>query len=189
MFSYLLRGRPLGARSVSKCAIAVAAIVLLCGVDSAHAAQRKMSLTQLTTKADHIVVGEVIDMHCYEGVWQAVGPTIFTDVTLRIEEEWKGKVKAKTLTVRVPGGELADGRRIVVSGMPKFTMNEKCLVFTRKYEGTQWVFGHMQGKYRMKVKRVVSKFGFAIDKDILTHALKPKIEALIVKERRERKGR
>lgn len=59
----------------------------------------------------------------------AVGPGVFTDVSLRVLEPLLGGVlPGDAITVRIPGGLLGE-RNVVIEGMPSFAVGEELVVF------------------------------------------------------------
>lgn len=59
----------------------------------------------------------------------ALGPGVFTDVSLLVVEPLLGGVlPGASVTVRLPGGVLSD-RQVVVEGMPTFAVGEEMVVF------------------------------------------------------------
>lgn len=100
----------------------------------------KMDPSQLTARADLIVVGQVKGM---ESRWDP-GETIFTYVTIAVEQSEKGSSGAE-VTLRFPGGEVGEiGLR--VSDSPVFQKGEKVKVFLKGKE-TYDIVGLYQGKH------------------------------------------
>ena len=159
--------------------ISVFLLSLLLVAPPATALQRPMTLKQLVNGAEHIVVARAKKVTYTTAHWPRVGTLPFTDVTLLLEEQWKGHIEGTELVVRVPGGKRPGGSWVRASDTPSFQEGEKVLVFTYTNFGKQWVYGWQQGKYRMFVKRVVGKVGYPVPRDILTFPLKRKIEALL----------
>ncbi len=56
-----------------------------------------------------------------------------TAYRVRIERALKGRTVESELTVRVPGGVGADGRRLVIWGAPEFQKRERVLLFLGRY--------------------------------------------------------
>jgi hypothetical protein len=83
-----------------------------------------MSLTELTTSADSIVVGNVRGVH---SAWDAHLRTIVSKVDVDVDEVWKGKASGR-LTVVALGGVVGD-IEMTVEGMPTFVVGEKSLLF------------------------------------------------------------
>ena len=159
--------------------LAIFVLLLVSGL--VWGSQRPFSLEKLCGKSEHIVVGKVTKLSYYRAEWPKVGTIPFTDVTIEVEEQWKGKLADAKLVIQVPGGKHADGTRMTVSETPTFQVGEKVLLFTARYNGRQWVYGWEQGKYTMVIQRVVGKEGFPIDEDILTYPLRRQIEELVRK--------
>ncbi len=145
-----------------------------------------LSLEKLTRKAERIVLGKVRSVRGYQAEWPRVGQVIFSDVTLKVEETWKGVRPREDLVLQVPGGTTSDGVRMVVSGAPTFQVGEKVLVFTTRMSVTHhnnrdWVVGWELGKYTVKIQRVLGKPGHPISEDILCFPLKRKVDEILRK--------
>ncbi len=163
-----------------------AILLPLVGVGIAFAAQVPLSLDHVCREAERIVVGEVTQAVAVNDEWPGLGEITYTDVTIRIEERYKGPADAETLTVRVPGGtDPETGLTLSVSGTPSFRIGERVLVFAKNQFGKPWVYGWSQGKYEIVVKRVVGQTGGPIGEDILLFALKSKIESILLRQAAE----
>ncbi len=157
-------------------------IFWLATVTSAHASQTPLTLEDLCRKSERITVGTVQSMRCYQAPWPRVGTITFTDVTIRVEEIWKGTLAGRDLVIQIPGGQNPDGSTLHVSETPRFRIGERALVFTYTYRGRHWIYGWEQGKYNVVVERVVGRTGMPIPKDILSYPLKRRIETILNKK-------
>lgn len=110
----------------------------------------KLTVEELTDRADSILIGRVTDIACYH---EGEG-NIYTQVTLSVEQTIKGEVK-ETVNVRVPGGEL-NGQTLWVEDAPSFQMGERVVVFLEEREGTFTVVGGFQGKFTIDDNNMVS---------------------------------
>ena len=99
-----------------------------------------MSLAELTTSADNIVVGNVRGVH---SAWDARMRTIVSTVDVDVDEVWKGQASA-SLTVVALGGAVGDVE-MTVEGMPRFVVGEESLFFLHGKSRLQ-VVGMSQGK-------------------------------------------
>jgi len=100
---------------------------------------KKMELSQLTARADLIVVGQVKEI---ESRWDP-GETIFTYVTIGVEQSEKGSSGAE-VTLRFPGGEVGE-IGLWVSDSPVFQKGEKVKLFLKGKEIYD-IVGLYQGK-------------------------------------------
>ena len=74
--------------------------------------------------------------------------SIFSLVTLRVDEALKGR-PGRTVTFRVPNGQVGRYRRIVV-GAPEFAMGDEVVVFLQgQAPQVPTLFGLSQGVYRV----------------------------------------
>ncbi len=126
--------------------------------NSAHAVMLKMDLEELTEGADKIIVGTVLSS---SSKWNEDRTSIFTKVTILVEERLKYAAEYQEITIIVPGGE-AEGITQVVSDMPEFRAGERVLLFLDQlaaHQGPQMnmkellpaapifsMHGHFQGK-------------------------------------------
>jgi hypothetical protein len=85
------------------------------------------SATSLTAGADRVVRATVSDVRSQ---WDAARMHIYTDVTLRVEEAYKG-TGARVVHVRHLGGTV-DGVAMLTVGESHFDRNEEVLVFLRR---------------------------------------------------------
>jgi len=110
----------------------------------------KLTIEELTDRADSILVGEVTDIDCHQ---EGEG-NIYTLVTLSVEQTIRGETK-EAVSVRVPGGEL-DGQTLWVEDSPSFQMGERAAVFLEEHEGIFTVVGGFQGKFTIDSNNTVS---------------------------------
>jgi hypothetical protein len=110
----------------------------------------KLTVEELTARADAILVGEVTDGSCY----QEDEGNIYTQVTLSVEQTIKGETK-EAVSVRVPGGEL-NGQTLWVEDAPSFQAGERAVVFLEEREGILTVVGGFQGKFTIDNNNMVS---------------------------------
>lgn len=83
-----------------------------------------MSLEQITSGSDVIVVGSVEDL---EAVWSADGRIIITRVKVSVERAIKGGPR-RSLVLETPGGRVGD-QFMVASGAPVFARGERVVLF------------------------------------------------------------
>ncbi len=98
-----------------------------------QAGEGKSNLAELTSGADSVIVGTVVERSSY---WNDEHTGIYTSAVLSIEEELKGTVGRDRITVTLPGGE-ADGIGQWVSDVPSFDRGEKAVVFLKKLSTEQ----------------------------------------------------
>jgi hypothetical protein len=110
----------------------------------------KLTIEELTARANSILVGEVTDIACYR---EGEG-NIYTRVTLSVEQTIKGETK-EVVNLRVPGGEL-NGQAMWVEDAPSFQLGERAVVFLDKGEGIFTVVGGFQGKFTIDKNNMVS---------------------------------
>lgn len=109
----------------------------------------KLTVQQLASRADSILVGKVTDIACYE---EGEG-NIYNQVTLSVEQTIKGETK-QAVNVRVPGGEL-NGQTLWVEDTPSFQTGERVVVFLEEREDIFTVVGGFQGKFSIENNNMV----------------------------------
>lgn len=117
---------------------------------------KKMNLGQLTREATYIVIGTVMNLEEKEVPYFEHRRALFTEVTLNVEQWFKGRSQAKGLVFRYLRGI---GGRVFVGGAPTVTRGEKVLVFLapdpRLENAPLEVVGLIQGRYVIRGDRAV----------------------------------
>jgi hypothetical protein len=105
----------------------LASLVLTFGFAASAAATTVVPLSDeaLASGADMVVLGVVtaVDIAHYE-----IGPGVFTEVEVRVDERLDATVSTSTVLLRIPGGS-SDERTILVPGMPAFELGEEVVLF------------------------------------------------------------
>ncbi len=102
---------------------------------------RAMSLAELASSADSIVVGTVFSVNA---AWDAEHRKILSTIEIDVEESWKGSSDTQRITLVQPGGGVGD-IEMTVQGMPTFSTRERSLLFLQGRQRFQ-VVGMGQGK-------------------------------------------
>ena len=103
---------------------------------------RAMDLSELTTSADRIVLGEVLST---DSAWDAKHRTIYSTVEIAVSESWKGQVpESGRIRLRHLGGIVGE-IEMTVYGEASFEQGERVVVFI---QGGHLV-GMGQGKRRL----------------------------------------
>jgi len=134
----------------------------------------KLPLERLTQESDRIVLGRVEDLRCE---WNKNRDLIFTIVTLRIREVWKGQILLPSVIIQIPGGTMGD-LSLCVSDTAVFHRGEEVLVFLRENQDPSDVHdsltatlspspsfsvnGWAQGKYSIDQYGVARKGGYTV---------------------------
>ena len=118
----------------------VCGILLLCALFAALAApavtlRGPADVASLTARADAVVRAQVVKLASAYGDGGASSGLVFTFVTLRPLEWWKGVAPPHEVAIRIPGGELGELGQ-VVQGAARFREGEEVVVFLRRL-GTQ----------------------------------------------------
>lgn len=89
--------------------------------------QRK-SFKELVVEAQLVAVGNVSRVEAISTTGQSYA---YTYVTVSDLEVLKGSYSSPEITLRTDGGPLANGRTLVVAGMPRFRESERVVVFVK----------------------------------------------------------
>lgn len=136
------------ARSLVLALAAASGVFLLDGGPRLRGAEASLvmalDLPELTTRADRIVVGEVMSV---KSGWDRNRERILSTIEIQVAEVWKGATPGGTgrITVVQPGG-VADGIEMKVHGMPAFAAGERAVLFLRGATGPVSIVGMGQGK-------------------------------------------
>jgi hypothetical protein len=100
----------------------------------------------LTQRADRVVLGTVESSQAH---WSADHKSIYTDVTLRVTQVYKGDASVGgTVVVRREGGSI-DGVGMRVFGAASFSLGEEVVVFMETRGVASYTVGMTQGKLRV----------------------------------------
>jgi hypothetical protein len=105
------------------------------------------TFAQLIAGAERVVVAEVVDVESRR-VIESSGPTIVTEVSLRIERTLKGQARS-IITLEFPGGTIGD-ETLEISGMPRFRIGDRDVLFIKGGRiSLSPLVGFMHGRFRV----------------------------------------
>jgi hypothetical protein len=108
-------------------------------------------LTRMSTAVVHAQVTEV------RSAWNDEKTFIFTYVTLRVDETFRGEA-TETVVVRVPGGKVGD-YVVEMEGAPRFRTGDEVVVFLGRWDdGAPMVAGYAQGVSRVQKDALGNRF-------------------------------
>src|SRR5579883_1831307 len=112
-----------------------------------HATQvLRLSLADLTHRADAIVVGHVVSQSVH---WNDTGQRIYTDTVVAVDQDLRDRLlPTSTVVVRQAGG-MVGNVGMVIAGVPKFASGETVLLFLRRAGQFYGVVGLAQGKMKI----------------------------------------
>jgi len=114
-------------------------------------AVEKLTLEELTARADFIVLGTVTNL---TSQWTADHKSIYTLVALSVEELIKGDLGNGEIVIMVPGGT-AEGVTQTMEDAASFRVSERVVVFLRQGDdATYYVIGGFQGKYTIEDDKI-----------------------------------
>ena len=112
----------------------------------------KMNLEGLATSADTILVGTVTAV---TSRWNDENTTILTEVRITVGQAVAGVIAANEVTLVLPGGKVGVVEQ-GTSGIPRFVVGERVLVFLKQGEGGRFqVVGGFQGKLTIEYNVVL----------------------------------
>jgi hypothetical protein len=105
----------------------------------------KMTQKDLVRDAAAVVKGQVIQVNSF---WTPDGSIIVTEAMVKVDEAFLGRPDS-VIVVKTFGGEV-NGFYVEAHGFPKFTVNEKVLLFLEaETDGVARVAGYQQGQFRV----------------------------------------
>jgi hypothetical protein len=119
----------------------LAALIALAGAPARASLVLALDLSQLTARAERVVVAEVLSV---SPRWDTDHRSIYSTIELAVAERWKGDAAAR-LTIVQLGGEV-DGVTMRVHGLPSFTVGERAVLFLQGAPGAAQLVGLGQGK-------------------------------------------
>jgi hypothetical protein len=109
-------------------------LIAIMGVaGNAFALMLEKSLEEVSTGADSIIVGKVLQKQSH---WNRDKTQIYTRVVISTEERLKGSAHSGNVTLVIPGGKIGD-TTLQVTDTPDFTVGENVTVFIRSLTDTQ----------------------------------------------------
>lgn len=105
----------------------LAAVLLAIAPAASASVMVEVTVDEMAREADLVARGKVVRTESRRSV---DGMRIFTEVTLQVDERWKG-ASGSTVRFRVPGGT-HDGIAQIVQGAPRFTEGEEVIVFLHR---------------------------------------------------------
>lgn len=105
----------------------------------------KMTQKDLVRDAAAVVKGQVIQVNSF---WTPDGSIIVTEAMVKVDEALLGRPDS-VVVVKTFGGEV-NGFYVEAHGFPKFTVNEKVLLYLEaEQDGVARVAGYQQGQFRV----------------------------------------
>jgi hypothetical protein len=118
----------------------------------------KLNLQQLAQRADLIVQGQVQSIYTQ---WDAGRHLVFTYISIRVDESFKGESRQSVL-IRQVGGTVGT-IQMSIAGVPQFKSGETAIVFLKRQDdGTFQIVGMNQGLYEIVEDFAVSNL-FGVD--------------------------
>lgn len=159
--------------------VAIAIALLFIFSNSAQALMLKMSLEELTSGAESVVVGTVVSSTSY---WNADQTNIYTEVVISVEDRLKGPAGNNTITIIVPGGTAGETTEWV-EDTPVFVVGEQVGLFVKDVDSTRLaqmglgamaqqfaanppseVYGNFQGKLSFTESKLSTGNKMSVDK-------------------------
>ncbi len=127
---------------------ALTSLFTLMAVASAHATTvLKVDVETMTATSEWVVEARVTDVRYAD--LRGEGAGLFTDVTLTIDQVYKGEAVPARYVLRLVGGVGDDGMALTVPGMPRFRRGERVILFLEKTTTGHVPCGLGQGVWRV----------------------------------------
>ena len=140
-------------------------------VQPVKGAMAEVTVAELTAQASDIIRGDVTAIESY---WNESETFIFTGVTLKVAQIFKGELTIPSeITVEIPGGKVGD-IGLGVEHAPHFETGQQVILFlSEQNDSTYHVTGWEKGKFTLE-KETVKETGKTISsfQDEINQALK-----------------
>jgi hypothetical protein len=114
-----------------------------------------MDLEEMTTRADRVVVGEVLSV---KSAWEPDHKRIFTNIEIRVADTWKGTIPlGGKIIVQQPGGQVGDIESRVY-GLAHFREGDRAVLFLKGTEQASAVLGLGQGMRSLRFDESARKW-------------------------------
>jgi hypothetical protein len=115
-------------------ALAIAIFTAIIGFSkNTSALMLEMSLEELTSGADAIIVGQVLHR---KSQWNLEKTNIYTTIVISPHERLKGNAHSGNITIVVPGGTIGE-TTVEVTDVPDFSIGEKVVIFASQLTDKQ----------------------------------------------------
>jgi len=125
----------------------VLALVLIPRSHAGATTVLQVDVPAMTALSDWIVDARVLRTDYVD--LRPEGKGLFTDVTLAIDDVFKGEGVPRSYVMRLMGGQARDGLALTVPGMPIFTPGERAVLFLEKTNIGHVPCGLGQGVWRV----------------------------------------
>lgn len=118
--------------------------------------QNKSSfIERMAQGADLIITGKVVEQN---SAWNSDKTSIYTNVTIRVDEYIKGQNTRNDIVITHPGGEVGDVGELYTH-VPTFRNDEEILLFVKKNVRTNYyeVFQGESGKFTLSEDKVTGE--------------------------------
>lgn len=122
--------------------LVLAAFVLALLTGSSMALLRNFTKEELIQNSESIVLGTVQETRC---AWAEDHSQIFTYVTFRVEDQFKGQPAGTEITLQIPGGTVGEITQ-VTTDTPTLEPGMRVIVHTFMQDtGYLWIYGWEKG--------------------------------------------
>ena len=128
-------------------------IFLLTGFSGVRAIIVQYSLEELVTRSELVVMGEVSGLQTR---WNKDQEPIYTEITVKVEEVWKGKLETGTVTIEQIGGKHAE-TELTVPDAAVFKTGMRVVLFIDRSEDFTDLTGWYQGKFNVEDETTIQE--------------------------------
>jgi len=137
----------------------VLTVCLVLAVGTSYALLPNFSKEELIQKSEAIVLGTVQDVSC---AWAEDHSQIYTYVTLKVEDQFKGEPVGKEMVIQIPGGTVGEMTQWV-SDTPKISVGLRVILHTFMQDtGYPWIYGWEKGALTV-LNDAIPDYGMTVD--------------------------
>ncbi|OGL44093.1 MAG: hypothetical protein A2161_16975 [Candidatus Schekmanbacteria bacterium RBG_13_48_7] len=125
--------------------ISIVLCFILAGFQKTDALIVKYTVDELAARSELVIVGEVAAL---KARWNKDQEPIYTEITVTVDEIWKGNPETKTVTIEQVGGT-SDGTTLIVPDAAEFKTGMKVILFIDRREDMTDLAGWFQGKFNI----------------------------------------
>ena len=119
------------------------------------------SLPSFTKSSEMVIVGWVSKIDSFVVKNDEGDQFVLSDVTLDVERSVKGEV-GRSIVIRVPGGVM-NGLRFTYSFAPKFSKDERLLIFLKREQGIIYPYLMKHGKFTINEDDTIADYKLPLE--------------------------
>ena len=128
-------------------------IFLLTGFSGIKAIIVQYSLEELVTRSELVILGEISGLQTR---WNKEQEPIYTEITVKVAEVWKGTLKKGTVTIEQIGGKHGE-TELTIPDAAIFKTGTKVVLFIDRSEDFTDLTGWYQGKFNVEDETTIQE--------------------------------